>query len=108
MSESSLYHNRIFSKVETVCCKCASRTTGNKVDVSEMYIGKTKTSLVVSVARSLALMIMHDIYGITYRRIATRANMSEKAVMKSVAKARMYRFSDPIYNRAYKLIMKEL
>lgn len=108
MSESSLYHNRIFSKVETVCCKCASRTTGNKVDVSEMYIGKTKTSLVVSVARSLALMIMHDIYGITYRRIATRANMSEKAVMKSVAKARMYRFSDPVYNRAYKLINQEL
>lgn len=108
MSESSLYHNRIFSKVETVCCKCASRTTGNKVDVSEMYIGKTKTSLVVSVARSLALMIMHDTYGMTYRRIAARADMSEKAVMKSVAKARMYRFSDSIYNRAYKLIMTEL
>ena len=108
MSESSLYHNRIFSKVETVCCKCASRTTGNKVDVSEMYIGKTKTSLVVSVARSLTFVVLHDIYGITYRRIATRANMSEKAVMKSVAKARMYRFSDSIYNRAYKLIMKEL
>ena len=73
MSESSLYHNRIFSKVETVCCKCASRTTGNNVDVSEMYIGKTKTSLVGSVARSLALMIMHDTYGITYRKIARRA-----------------------------------
>ena len=108
MSESSLYHNRIFSKVETVCCKCASRTTGNKVDVTEMYIGKTKTSLVVSVARSLALMIMHDTYGITYRKIARRANMSEKAVMKSVAKARIYRFSDQVYNRAYELIMAEL
>ena len=108
MSESSFYHNRIFSKVETVCCKCASRTTGNKVDVSEMYIGKTKTSLVVSVARSLTFVVLHDIYGITYRRIAARANMSEKAVMKSVAKARTYRFSDPIYNRAYKLINQEL
>ena len=108
MSESSFYHNRIFSKVETVCCKCASRTTGNKVDVSEMYIGKTKTSLVVSVARSLTFVVLHDIYGITYRRIAARANMSEKAVMKSVAKARMYRFSDPVYNRAYKLINQEL
>ena len=108
MSESSFYHNRIFSKVETVCCKCASRTTGNKVDVTEMYIGKTKTMLVVSVARSLTFVVLHDIYGITYRRIAARADMSEKAVMKSVAKARTYRFSDPIYNRAYKLINQEL
>lgn len=108
MSESSLYHNRIFSKVETVCCKCASRTTGNKVDVTEMYIGKTKTSLVVSVARSLTFVVLHDIYGITYRRIAARADMSEKAVMKSVAKARIYRFSDPVYNRAYELIIAEL
>ena len=79
MSESSFYHNRIFSKVETVCCKCASRTTGNKVDVTEMYIGKTKTSLVVSVARSLALMIMHDTYGITYRKIARRASFLKKS-----------------------------
>ena len=108
MSESNFNHSRIFSKVETVCCKCAAHTTGRIIDVSEIYIGKTKTSLVVSVARSLALMIMHDTYGITYRKIARRANMSEKAVMKSVAKARIYRFTDSVYNRAYELITKEL
>ena len=108
MSESNSYYNRIFSKAESICSKCAMEATGRPFDVSELYSGKTKTMLVVSVARSLTFVVLHDIYGITYRRIATRANMSEKAVMKSVAKARMYRFSDSIYNRAYKLIMKEL
>lgn len=108
MQECSSYHKRIFSKVESVCCKCAAAITGKEVDVSEIYFGKTKTSLVISVARSLALMIMHDIYGITYRKIARRANMSEKAVMKSVAKARRFRFSDDVYNRTYELITKEL
>ena len=108
MTESNSYYNRIFSKAESVCSKCAMEATGRSVNVSELYSGKTKTMLVVSVARSLTFVVLHDIYGITYRRIATRANMSEKAVMKSVAKARMYRFSDPIYNRAYKLINQEL
>ena len=108
MSESNSYYNRIFSKAESVCSRCAVEATDRSFNVSELYSGKTKTMLVVSVARSLTFVVLHDIYGITYRRIATRANMSEKAVMKSVAKARMYRFSDPIYNRAYKLIMKEL
>ena len=108
MSESNSYYNRIFSKAESVCSKCAMEATGRSFNVSELYSGKTKTMLVVSVARSPTFVILHDIYGITYRRIATRANMSEKAVMKSVAKARMYRFSDPVYNRAYELIMTEL
>ena len=108
MAESNSYYNRIFSKAESVCSKCAMEATGRSFNVSELYSGKTKTMLVVSVARSLTFVVLHDIYGITYRRIATRANMSEKAVMKSVAKARMYRFSDPVYNRAYKLINQEL
>ena len=108
MSESNSYYNRIFSKAESVCSKCAMEATGRSFNVSELYSGKTKTMLVVSVARSLTFAVLHDIYGITYRRIARRANMSEKAVMKSVAKARIYRFSDPVYNRAYELIMTEL
>ena len=108
MSESNSYYNRIFSKAESVCSRCAVEATGRSFNVSELYSGKTKTMLVVSVARSLTFVVLHDIYGITYRRIARRANMSEKAVMKSVAKARIYRFSDPVYNRAYELIMTEL
>ena len=108
MSESNSYYNCIFSKAESVRSKSSMEATGRSSNASEIYSGKTKTMLVVSVARSLTFVILHDIYGITYRRIATRANMSEKAVMKSVAKARMYRFSDPIYNRAYKLINQEL
>ena len=102
------YYDRIFDRVEQAACRCASNTTGRELSADEIYSGKTKTMLVVSVARSLTFVVLHDIYGITYRRIATRANMSEKAVMKSVAKARMYRFSDTIYNRAYKLINQEL
>lgn len=102
------YYERIFDKVEKAACKCATATTGNFVDVTEIYFGKTKTSLAVSVARSLAFMIMHDTYGIKYQAIAQRADMSEKAVMKSTAKARIYRFSDPIYNRTYELISNQL
>ena len=102
------YYDRIFDRVEQAACRCASNTTGRELSADEIYSGKTKTMLNVSIARSLALMVMHDTYGITYRKIARRANMSEKAVMKSVAKARIYRFSDPVYNRAYELIMKEL
>ena len=102
------YYDRIFDRVEQAACRCASNTTGRELSADEIYSGKTKTMLNVSIARSLALMIMHDTYGIKYTTIAKRADMSEKAVMKSVAKARIYRFSDQVYNRAYELIMKEL
>ena len=102
------YYDRIFDRVEQAACRCASNTTGRELKAEEIYSGKTKTMLNVSIARSLALMVMHDTYGIKYTTIAERANMSEKAVMKSTARARIYRFSDPIYKRTYELMMNML
>ena len=102
------YYDRIFDRVEQAACRCASNTTGRELKADEIYSGKTKTMLNVSIARSLALMVMHDTYGIKYTTIAERANMSEKAVMKSTARARIYRFSDPTYKRTYELMMNML
>ena len=102
------YYDRIFDRVEYVTCKCVSAVTGRSMDKDEIYSGKTKTLLQVGIARSIAFMVMHDTYGIHYSRIAQRAGMSDKAVMKSTAKARIYRFSDPVYRMAYELIMNRL
>ena len=102
------YYDRIFDRVEFVTCTCVSAVTGRNMNKDEIYSGKTKTLLQVSIARSIAFMVMHDTYGIRYSKIAHRAGMSDKAVMKSTARARIYRFSDPIYKRTYELMMNML
>lgn len=73
-----------------------------------IYSVRKKTTLSVSVARQLAFLFMHDKYGISYRKIAGRANMTVNAVMKCVRKAREYRFTDNIYSIVYKLIDEKL
>lgn len=73
-----------------------------------IYLGRTKTTLAVSVARQLAFLLMHDNFGISYRRIAERSQMTVNAVMKCVGKAREYRFSDPVYKKVYLLMEKKL
>lgn len=99
------YYDCIFRKVEKAACRSASIVTGRKLDAEEIYSGKTKTMLHISIARSLAFLVMHDSYGIKYAAIAERAGMSEKAVMKSCAKARIYRFLDSTYKKTYESIM---
>lgn len=100
------FYDRIFDKVEMAACNCATEVTRVNVKPEDIYSGKTKTTLAVSIARSMAFMVMHDSYGIKYSLIAKRAGMSEKAVMKSTAKARAFRFSDYYYKKTYELMMK--
>lgn len=101
-------NNHIFQKVEHIACKCVTEAMGCHVSEDCIYSGRTKTTLAVSVARQLAFLFMHDHYGISYRRIAERAQMTVNAVMKCVGKARRYRFADPIYNRVYDMINSKL
>lgn len=102
------YNKRIFIKIEHTACECVSEAMGRAIQENDIYSGRTKTTLAVSVARQLAFLFMHDIYGISYRRIAERARMTTNAVMKCVGKARVYRFNDPIYNLVYDLMNKRL
>ena len=98
----------IFQKIEKIACCCASEATGGVLSESCIYSGRTKTTLVVSIARQLAFLFMHDHYGISYRHIAERSQMTVNAVMKCVGKARRYRFTDPVYNRVYDMINNKL
>lgn len=101
-------NNYVFQRVENIACKCVTEAMGCPVSEDCIYSGHTKTTLVVSVARQLAFLFMHDHYGISYRRIAERAQMTVNAVIKCVGKARRYRFSDPIYNLVYDMINSKL
>lgn len=98
----------IFCKVEKTACECTSEIINNRISECDIYSGRTKTTLGVSIARQLAFLFMHDKYGISYRKIAGRANMTVNAVMKCVGKAREYRFTDNIYGIVYNLIDEKL
>lgn len=101
-------NNHIFLKVEHAACECAAAATNCDISKSDIYSGRTKTTLGISLARQMAMMFMHDHYGINYRRIAERAHMTVGAVMKCVGKARRYRFSDPLYSLVYRLMDERL
>lgn len=97
----------IFKHVEEVACECTGATT-KPVTTENLYKGVTKTPLNVSLARSLAMMVLHDIYAMTYREIATRAGMTVRAAMRLTANAREFVFSDEIYKKTYHLIIQKL
>lgn len=98
----------VFRRVEHAACECASIATSCQMSESEIYSGRTKTTLCVSVARQMAMLFMHDHYGISYRRIAERAQMTMESAMRCVRKAREYRFSDSIYGFVYDLMDERL
>ncbi len=98
----------VFLKIEKVACECSSVATNAIVDISELYQGRTKTSTAISVARQMALLFMHDHYGISYRRIARRSNMKVESAIRCVRKAREWRFTDPIYGLVYQLMEDKL
>lgn len=98
----------IFKHVEEVACECTGMTTAKPVLLENLYKGITKTPLNVSLARSLAMMVLHDIYAMTYREIAARAGMTVRAAMRLTANAREFVFSDEKYKKTYHLIIQKL
>lgn len=106
--KSNYRHKQTFSKLERIACRCASLATDSEISENEIYSGRTKTTLGISVARQMAFLFMHDHYGIRYRRIAEHAQMTIGAVMKNVRKARTYKFSDPVYKLVYNMMSEKL
>ncbi len=98
----------VFAKIEETCAHASSETTGTLVKPCKLYEGRGKTPFPVSLARALAFVFMHDHYGINYRQIAERSQMTVNAVMKCMAKARELRFTDPAYKDCYERIDKML
>ena len=101
------WKDAVFKHVEEVACECTGAIT-KPVTTENLYKGVTKTPLNVSLARSLAMMVLHDIYAMTYREIAARAGMTIRAVMRLTANAREFVFSDEIFNKTYHLIIQKL
>ncbi len=98
----------VFCKIEHVACECAAFATNKQVPEADIYSGTTKTTLQISIARQLALLFMHDSYGISYKQISARSRMDIKSVMRCVRKAREFIFIDPIYSLVYKMMDERL
>lgn len=101
-------YDEIFKKIEQTACACVTQTLKQDTHTHNLYLGRTKTTLAISVARQLAFLFMHDHYAISYHQIAQHANFTTNAVMKCVRKAREYRFSDPLYKDIYQKINNTL
>lgn len=98
----------VYKKIEEACVSASGEITGTEVHACNIYVGRTKTPLAISMARALAFVFMHDVYAVNYRKIAERSSMSVRAVMRCAAKARELRFIDPVYRKCYELIENRL
>lgn len=99
---------RVLTKVEKLVCAQINGLFGVSVRQEELYEGRTKIKAHVSMARSLSFMIMHDSYGVTYKRIARHAGMKPNSVIHAVMRARKLRFIDKEYKSAYEQTAKSL
>lgn len=101
-------NERIVCKVETIACTSAEASTGVHVERKDLHEKTVRPPYVVFLAKSLAMMTMHDSYGVPYKKIAEKMGMNIISVMNAVRKARERRFYDPIYNHCNELIQARL
>lgn len=78
------------------------------VDKRYMYDGKTNISFATSIARSYAYYVMHDMFGFTYREIATRAHKSLSSVIKSTRIARQRIYVDTVFSEVHKQMSESI
>ena len=102
------FYNKIFIRVESVICMCTKHFTKIDVHPQELYYGITKIPTHISVARCISLNILHNYYGMSYKTLSDRSNMTDKSVMKCVAKAREYIHTDKLYQDIYNLAISKL
>lgn len=87
-------------KVERAVRETCYNVRGEYPEDGNMYIAM-KPNLTTSIARSVSLTILHDEYGISYKLLSAYCGMTEKSVMKRVAKVRTHRFMDAEYSQIY-------
>lgn len=101
----------IAKAIERAVCDCVTTVftvmrPGMLIDADPdtIYQGKTNITLSRACARHFSFYVMHDNFGFTYRQIAMRAGMSERAVMKQVRKVRQMVFIDQVYMELKRLM----
>lgn len=73
---------------------------------ANLYSGKTRTYINVTIARQFTYYVLHDLYHVAYSVIAKRAGFSVRGVIQNTHKARYYIHSDKVYSQIYQLIEK--
>ena len=100
--------------IENIVCDGVNKALGGLKGYGEpvtrenVYKGSTRVPLCVSVARQFCYLVMHDMYHVSYSKIAKRSEHSTRSVIAGVAKARELLFIDEIYKAIYSLIRERL
>ena len=102
--------NNVQAKAERVECavrEACHDVRGGYPETGNMYLAM-KPNLTTSIARSVSLAILHDEYGVSYKLLSSYCGMTEKSVMKRVAKVRNHRFMDAEYSQIYNKTLERL
>lgn len=94
-------------RVERAVREACYDVRGECPEDGNMYLAM-KPNLTTSIARSVSLTILHDEYGISYKLLSAYCGMTEKSVMKRVAKVRNHRFMDAEYSQIYNKTLEVL
>lgn len=104
---NDIYYKRILSSVSDVVISCAETLFGKEIKDYDIFKEK-KPSLNISVARGISLVILHDMYGMSYSKISLLTGMKDKSVMKRVSLTRSFIGTDKTYTELYSLVKNTL
>lgn len=95
----------IIKRVETEVIKAARIVFNKRISIVKEC---RKPPFPDAVSRCVACKILHDDYCVKYKYISEYIGMEERSIMKCVAKAREYVFTDEVYSKLYNITKSNL
>lgn len=101
-------------RVENIVCDVVSSSyyviMGKRCEISpcNLYDVAGKCTSAVSICRQFVFLLLHDRFGISYRRLSVMTGMRVTSIMRCARKARSLKLIDSIYNTISQILENAL
>lgn len=102
-------NNRHLNAVISVIANSVSVVTGNNVEYEDiLFLRKKKPISSVSIAKSMAITILHDEFGYSYTIVSKWFGIHTRSCMRCAEKCRTRMYFDRLYKEIYTEIDRNL
>lgn len=101
-------YDNIYREVELLVCEVVSSYTNVSVSAEELYVGLKNIPFCRSVARNMSFYVLHNMYGISYTKLAARSGKDARSVMRCVRKSRERLDFDQVYRDVSEEIRRKI
>jgi hypothetical protein len=94
-------------KIENDVLLATTSVTHQKESVENIYGGRTKCTLTQGICRCFIYVILHDVYGLSWRNISSKTGRSVQAIRKKAYACRNLTRYDVLFISVYNRLRAE-